>query len=218
MGYHQGVTEAAAKSPRLTERERRIVVALAAAAIPTTGVFEPGGEGTLRRFEVWLDGATSFQMGIVRSLIWSAELGAVASTGRVFEALLPANAASALLGESWTSSRIHARRVLLRAVLTPFEDCPLRRSARLRAGRLQELPRLPSARRRAGAMDAADHGRATGDRQPRPAVRGGRRRDGRGGAALCIRARVENSMGARCSWSKREICIAGRPSPVERRR
>ncbi|HEX3346208.1 MAG TPA: hypothetical protein VHS09_16610, partial [Polyangiaceae bacterium] len=45
----------------LGERERRIVLALAAALIPPGRVFEAGGEGTLRRFEKWLDGSTAFQ-------------------------------------------------------------------------------------------------------------------------------------------------------------
>src|ERR1017187_2091289 len=95
----------------LSERERRIVRALAAAVIPAGDVFEPGGEGTLRRFERWLDGSNPFQMGILRSLLWAAELAAVPSTGRVLSALSRERATRFL--ETWAGSRLHPRRMLL---------------------------------------------------------------------------------------------------------
>jgi choline dehydrogenase-like flavoprotein len=103
----------------LSERERRIVRALAAAVIPAGSVFEPGGEGTVRRFERWLDGSNPFQLRLLKSLLWAAELAAVPSTGRPFSALSPERAARFL--ESWASSRLHARRMLLRAIVSPIK-------------------------------------------------------------------------------------------------
>lgn len=103
----------------LSERERRIVAALAAAVIPAGSVFEPGGEGTLRRFEQWLDGASALQMRIVRALLWSAEMAAIPATGRPLTRLSADRAARFV--EAWAASRIHARRVLLRAILSPIK-------------------------------------------------------------------------------------------------
>jgi choline dehydrogenase-like flavoprotein len=103
----------------LSERERRIVRALAAAVIPAGDVFEAGGEGTLRRFEQWLDGANPFQMGILRSLLWAAELAAVPGTGRVLSALSRERATRFL--ETWAGSRLHPRRMLLRAIVSPIK-------------------------------------------------------------------------------------------------
>jgi choline dehydrogenase-like flavoprotein len=103
----------------LTERDRRIVRALAAAAIPPGSAFEPGGEGTLRRFEAWLEGSNAFQMRLVKTLLWAAELAAVPSTGRVLSELPRARATRFL--EGWAGSRLHPRRVLLRAILSPIK-------------------------------------------------------------------------------------------------
>src|SRR5271165_256304 len=109
----------ASRAPALSERERRIVRALAAAAIPPGSVFEPGGEGTLRRFERWLDGANPFQMRLFKSMLWAAELAALPSTGRVLSALSRERATRFL--EEWASSRLHPRRILLRAILSPIK-------------------------------------------------------------------------------------------------
>jgi hypothetical protein len=103
----------------LGERERRIVRAIAAAIVPSGTVFEAGGEGTLRRFEQWLAGASTLQMRVIRSLLWAAELGAVVSTGSRLTALAPERAARFF--EEWSSSRLYARRVLLRAILSPIK-------------------------------------------------------------------------------------------------
>ena len=73
------------RSSGLSDREQRIVRAIGAALVPEGSVFEPGGEATLQRFERWLHGANSFQMQIVKSLLWAAEIAAVPSTGRVDE-------------------------------------------------------------------------------------------------------------------------------------
>jgi choline dehydrogenase-like flavoprotein len=105
--------------PVLSDRERRIVRALAAAIIPGGGVFEPGGEGTLRRYEAWLRGANPWQRKLLRSLLWAAELAAIPATGRPLTALSPDRAAIFL--EDWAASRVHARRMLLRAIASPIK-------------------------------------------------------------------------------------------------
>ncbi|MGD0526187.1 MAG: GMC family oxidoreductase [Polyangiaceae bacterium] len=110
---------ATTSTPGLGERERRIVRALAAAVIPSGSVFEPGGEETLRRFERWLQGSNPLQMRILRSLLWAAELAAVPSTGRVLSALSRERATQFL--ETWAGSRLHARRMLLRAIASPIK-------------------------------------------------------------------------------------------------
>jgi choline dehydrogenase-like flavoprotein len=104
---------------RLSPRERRIVRALAAAVIPAGDVFEAGGEGTVPRYEQWLDGATPSQVLLLRSLLWTAELAAVPSTGRVLSALTPQRASRFL--EAWAGSRLHVRRMMLRAIVIPIK-------------------------------------------------------------------------------------------------
>jgi hypothetical protein len=111
--------DGAARAPELSDRERRIVRALAAAIIPPGSVFEPGGEGTLRRFEQWLDGANTFQMRLVKSILWTAELAALPATGRMLSAL-PRERATRFL-ESWAGSKLHVRRMLLRAIASPIK-------------------------------------------------------------------------------------------------
>jgi glycine/D-amino acid oxidase-like deaminating enzyme len=103
----------------LTDRERRIVRALAAAVVPDRGIFEPGGDATVRRFEKWLDGASALQMRMIKGMLWAAELAAIPATGRVLSALSPERACRFV--EGWASSRIHARRVLLRAITSPIK-------------------------------------------------------------------------------------------------
>jgi choline dehydrogenase-like flavoprotein len=110
---------APAAVPVLTERERRIVRALAAAIIPPGSVFEAGGDGTVRRFEQWLAGSNTFQMRLMKSILWTAELATLPSTGRMLSALSPERAAGVL--EGWARSRLLARRLLLRAVTSPIK-------------------------------------------------------------------------------------------------
>jgi choline dehydrogenase-like flavoprotein len=109
----------AAVAPRLTERERRIVRTLAAAAIPPGDVFEAGGDGTLRRFEQWLEGSTAFQLRIVKSLLLAADASSIPFTGRALSALPRERAARHL--ERWAATRIAASRWLLRAIISPIK-------------------------------------------------------------------------------------------------
>jgi choline dehydrogenase-like flavoprotein len=103
----------------LSDRERRIVRAIAAAVIPAGSVFEAGGEGTVLRYEQWLDGANPLQLRLLKSLLWTAELAALPGTGRVLSALSPRRASRFL--EAWASSRSHVRRMLLRAIVIPVK-------------------------------------------------------------------------------------------------
>jgi glycine/D-amino acid oxidase-like deaminating enzyme len=105
--------------PELTDRERRIVRALAAAIVPPGSVFEPGGEGTLRRFERWLDGANALQMRLVKAILWTAELATLPATRRMLSAL-PRERATRFL-ESWAGSKLQAPRMMLRAVASPIK-------------------------------------------------------------------------------------------------
>jgi hypothetical protein len=105
--------------PQLTERERRIVRALGAAIVPPGSIFEPGGEATLRRFEQWLAGSNAFQMRLMKSILWAAELAAIPATGRVLSAL-PRERATRLL-DGWAVSRRLAHRMLMRAVASPIK-------------------------------------------------------------------------------------------------
>ena len=109
----------AVPTPVLTSRERAIVRALAAAVIPPGSVFEPGGDGTVRRLEKWLDGASPLQLRVVKAMFWAAELAAVPATGHVLSAL-PRERATRFL-EGWAASRLHVRRVLLRAITAPIK-------------------------------------------------------------------------------------------------
>jgi len=111
--------ERAALALPLTARERRIVAALAAAAMPQGEVLEGGGEITVKRFERWLDGANEFQMRMIKGLLWAGELASVPITGRPLSTL-PREKAIAFL-EDWAESRLHLGRALLRAILSPIK-------------------------------------------------------------------------------------------------
>ncbi len=93
--------------------------ALGAAIAPAGSIFEAGGEGTLERYERWIHGSNAFQMRILTSLLWAAELAAIPSTGRPLSRLPPERATRFL--EAWAASSLHARRVALRAILSPIK-------------------------------------------------------------------------------------------------
>jgi choline dehydrogenase-like flavoprotein len=103
----------------LPARERRIVAALAAAAIPAGAVLEGGGESTVRKLEQWLDGASDFQMRAMKALLWAGELASIPTTGKPFSRL-PRERAIKFL-EDWSESRLSLRRTLLRAILSPIK-------------------------------------------------------------------------------------------------
>jgi choline dehydrogenase-like flavoprotein len=103
----------------LSEREQKIVLALAAAAIPPGRFLEGGGEGTLIRFCRWLEDANRQHRAMVKALLWSAEATGVARTGRPFSSL-PRDRAEEVL-RAWSDSGSAIIRNHLRAVLTPVK-------------------------------------------------------------------------------------------------
>ena len=110
---------AAASPSGLTARERLIVAAIAAAAIPAGAHLEGGGDATVARFERWLEGSNTFQLRTMKALLWAGEMAAIPSTGRPLSLLTRDKAATFL--EEWASSRSHLRRTLLRAIMSPIK-------------------------------------------------------------------------------------------------
>jgi len=99
--------------------EERIVVALARAAIPDGDILPGGGEITLTRLRRWLQEGTPTHWLGIKALLWAAELAAIPSTGRRLSNLSHERARTFL--EDWQRSQLHARRALLRAILTPLK-------------------------------------------------------------------------------------------------
>jgi len=104
----------------LSEREEKIVVALAAAAIPQGSFLPGGGHETLARLCAWLDGADKQELAVFRGMLWSVELAAVPATGRPLSRLPERRARSFL--ERWHASSSPAARQYLRAALTPIKS------------------------------------------------------------------------------------------------
>jgi len=103
----------------LSPREEKIALALASAAIPP-GEHLPGGDsGTVKRLEKWIEGGTANQALGMRGLLWAAEAAAAASTGTRLSKMPRAQAEKWL--ETWRASTSHARRSLVRAVLSPIK-------------------------------------------------------------------------------------------------
>jgi choline dehydrogenase-like flavoprotein len=103
----------------LNERERRIVRALSAAAMPQGTILEGGGETTVRRLLRWLEGAKPVHWAGLRALLWTAELSSIPFTGRPFSSLSAPRAARFL--ESWSNRRSARSRGVLRAILSPLK-------------------------------------------------------------------------------------------------
>jgi len=104
---------------KLSAKEGRIVVALAAAAIPDGEILPGGGAATLVRLERWLEGTTEAHRLGIKALLWLAECAAIPSTGRPLSKLPAARARHFL--EGWQRSKLRPRRALLRAILTPIK-------------------------------------------------------------------------------------------------
>ncbi|MEO8796283.1 MAG: FAD-dependent oxidoreductase, partial [Polyangiaceae bacterium] len=103
----------------LSLHEERIALALAAAAIPP-GAHVPGGdEETVKRLEKWIEAGTANQARGMRGLLWACEAATIPSTGKPLSKL-PRERAEAWL-EGWRASSSHARRSLVRAVLSPIK-------------------------------------------------------------------------------------------------
>jgi glycine/D-amino acid oxidase-like deaminating enzyme len=103
----------------LSQREQRIASVLAAAAIPGGAKVTPGGPATVKRLEKWLHGGSDLEVRGIKGLLWAAEMAAVPATGRRLSSLSPDRARRLL--ETWQGSDSQARRLFLRAVLTPLK-------------------------------------------------------------------------------------------------
>ena len=104
----------------LSDRARRVVLALARAALPAGKTLPAGGEETAARFASWVLDANELELGALEALLWSAELAAIPYAGRPLSAL-PVEKARAFL-ESWEASSSPLRRAHLRGVLTPIKS------------------------------------------------------------------------------------------------
>jgi choline dehydrogenase-like flavoprotein len=100
-------------------REEEIVVALAAAAMPSGTILEGGGRGTLSRLYRMMRGAPAAWKHGYRAMLWSAELAPVATRFKTLSRMSRDDAESFL--DAWSNGRTHLQRSLLRAVLTPIK-------------------------------------------------------------------------------------------------
>lgn len=116
---HPAPGTAAAGSPGLSAVERRIIGAIAEAAIVPGRTVEGGGQATVERMgRFW----TTFPAGAragYRAALWAMESSTLARHGRGLSAL-PCASRTAVLAR-WERSRSALRRNLLRVVLTPIK-------------------------------------------------------------------------------------------------
>jgi choline dehydrogenase-like flavoprotein len=110
---------AAARPLALSEHERAIVVALAAAAMPASGRLPQGGHDTLEKLVAFMRGMPRDLLATYRPLLWMVEVSAIAARGKPFTRLSREDAERFL--EAWSNGRLHLQRSALRAVLTPLK-------------------------------------------------------------------------------------------------
>jgi choline dehydrogenase-like flavoprotein len=104
---------------RFSERERRIALALAEAALPQVGGIPGGDVDTVTRIERFATSQGSGFFQAVRASLWTVEAWTLPRRGRRFSALPEATRTAEL--EAWSQARPRALRWLLRAVLTPVK-------------------------------------------------------------------------------------------------
>jgi choline dehydrogenase-like flavoprotein len=100
-------------------RERRIVLAVAEAALPAGGLLPGGGPRTVAAFERWLRGIPTLTARGLRAGYFTLEASTLPTRGRAFSRL-PLEARMEALAR-WEQSRRPAVRALLRALLTPLK-------------------------------------------------------------------------------------------------
>jgi choline dehydrogenase-like flavoprotein len=103
----------------LSARERRIVGAIAEAAMPAGRVLEGGGADTALGVDQWLRESPRNAAQGIRAGLWSLELGVVPLKHRVFSSL-PLQDRIEVLRE-WEQNRSYAARSMLRALLLPIK-------------------------------------------------------------------------------------------------
>ena len=100
-------------------RERRVIAALAEAALPAGRFLQGGGEHTADQVMRWLDEAPASTAQALRAAYLATELGTMATHWRPFSSL-PIETRMRVL-EGWEQSSRHQMRSLLRALLTPIK-------------------------------------------------------------------------------------------------
>ncbi len=103
----------------LGPQERRILVALAEAAMPAGRVLTGGGDVTVERVERFIDRAGKSYGAAVRGALWAAELATVPTHGRRLSRLPLDRRVRAL--EAWSERPSRHARWLLRGILTPIK-------------------------------------------------------------------------------------------------
>lgn len=103
----------------LSDRERRLLVALAEAALPAGERFDAGGEATVRAFEAWLRDIPLMAVRVLRAAYVALDAYAIATHRRTFASLSIQERTDLLL--RWERSPSPSVRSMLRALLSPLK-------------------------------------------------------------------------------------------------
>jgi choline dehydrogenase-like flavoprotein len=104
----------------LSPRERRILTALAEAAMPPGEFLEGAGPATVVGFERWLSSVPAHVVKALRAATWAVEMSSIPTRRRPFSSL-SLEARSAVL-YAWEQHPSFPLRALLRAILTPLKQ------------------------------------------------------------------------------------------------
>ncbi|AKT42336.1 FAD-dependent oxidoreductase [Chondromyces crocatus] len=130
-----------AQEGTLTERETRIVAAIAEAAMPPGEILPGAGAPTAMALAAWLADVPTHIAGGFRAMLWSVELATMATRLRPFSAL-PLEQRMNLLS-TWEQRRSPALRTALRALLIPLKLLHYERAEMFRhVGCRIELPSI----------------------------------------------------------------------------
>lgn len=103
----------------LSARERKVLIAVAEAAMPAGERFPSGGATTVDRFERWLREVPASTARALRSAYVVLEASTIPTRGRPFSSLPLEARMSVLL--HWETSRLFPVRAMLRGLLTPLK-------------------------------------------------------------------------------------------------
>jgi len=125
----------------LSALERRILLALVEATLPSGGSLEGGGPRTVAQFERWLGGVPTATARGLRAAYLTLEASTLPTRGRRFSRLSLEARMEVLV--SWEHSRLAAVRTVLRALLTPLKQAHFDRPEMFaHVGCRYELPRV----------------------------------------------------------------------------